>query len=741
MRHFPLTCRVCVLVLCLAGSGLFAAELTSDGNTLLLLHFNNTLTGANGEAPVGSVSGISYDSGIFGNGAVFSASNKLQYARTDNIDSQTGTLEFWIKPQWNGNDGADHYVFALGVAGGMLMGKDGGNYWKCLFNRYGAGGSPESGCGIPISNDWEAGHWYHAAFTWDANYLKIYVNGELKNQQTLTAPLPSVLETNFYLGSDNGNAGVAAVIDELRISDIARTADEISASYIAGLTVTGLNVTPESLSLLCTWWAYPELTVTTAQGSHSIPASAAQWSSNHAAVADVDELGKIIAGQAGTAVITASYEGYTDTVTVTVSDPVRPPQVESIDSYLATPAAGHLQTIPVLILRYLPTRDGTTVDTAETGWTSSLNELKAHIDRLTIQTKFILEEGSRFRGYRHPGAVPSIGYQVIRIVTVYEELPKERQVPWNPGVFFPDYNQILDRADIEHYVNDLGVKEVWIWGYHHGDIEQPESNMSSPLTGDVSNSSRFNDDLPILDHTYTVYGYNFTRSACESAHDHGHQLEAILSYANQLQDGQADLFWKQFVGQNAGGAFITGRCGWTHMPPNTTEDYNYWSTTQVNSDIEDWRPDGTGEKIKVNANTWGGIAYAWPDGVAPDDLIQAQWYIYWMQNMPGHNNGISYGTEFMTNWWRFTADWDAAIGADLGLHAPATTAYGDFDGDGHCDATDAILLADYLCGNMSGLDDLLVEADVRVDLHIKSSDLVVLQCYLAGRLPTLPLRD
>ena len=52
--------------------------------------------------------------------------------------------------------------------------------------------------------------------------------------------------------------------------------------------------------------------------------------------------------------------------------------------------------------------------------------------------------------------------------------------------------------------------------------------MSSPLTGDISNSNRDNTDLPIYNSTYTVYGQNFRRSHAEAVHNHGHQLRGNI---------------------------------------------------------------------------------------------------------------------------------------------------------------------------------------------------------------------
>jgi hypothetical protein len=322
----------------------------------------------------------------------------------------------------------------------------------------------------------------------------------------------------------------------------------------------------------------------------------------------------------------------------------------------------------------------------------SLDDLKTNIDTFDKRSKFMLEEGSRFRGYKNPSARPSIGYKVVDYITVYEQTPPGQLAFLSGGIpiFMADMHLIFERFNAEHYVNDLGVKEFWIW---QGGVDRSfpsfqeelhrfenfrslfESNMSSPLTGDISNGPRDNDDLPLYNSTYTVYGYNFRRTQAEALHNHGHQLEALLSHVNRLQDGDDALFWQRFVGRDEQGNFITGRCGWTHMPPNTTIHYDYENPTLVLSDCEDWTPDNTGVEHLVNVDTWGKLVYAWPDGATDFDLrVQSQWYIYWMQNMPGFGNTIPHGDRVMTNWWAFTGDWDASISADLGLHALPVTA-------------------------------------------------------------------
>lgn len=370
-----------------------------------------------------------------------------------------------------------------------------------------------------------------------------------------------------------------------------------------------------------------------------------------------------------------------------------PPVYEPVDPFLAAPATGALYEIPVVILRYLPTTDGRTGDVAYDPDYYSLNPLqlsaiKQRIDLIDRQVKFMLEEGSRFRGYKDPAARPALGYRVVDYITVYEPTPPGRLITLASGkqVHQIDYHQMFNRFNARRYVEELGVKEFWIWMSGHDfsfpsynpSVNRPgtgrtawESNMSSALTGDVSNSDRDNSDLPVYRSTYVVYTQNYRRTAAEAVHNRGHQLEAILSHVARRQDGSDNLFWNRFVGREASGRFTTGRAGWTHMPPNTTRDYDYTNTTPVASDIEDWTPAKTGALKNVNMQTWTSLRYPWPNNIATEQP-DAWWYIYWMQSMPGIGNRIPHSnSRVMSDWWQFTADWDAAHRARTGLHAAA----------------------------------------------------------------------
>lgn len=301
--------------------------------------------------------------------------------------------------------------------------------------------------------------------------------------------------------------------------------------------------------------------------------------------------------------------------------------------------------IPVLLVHYFPLKNGR-IDRSITGDVDApLEQIRRHCVQTTQRVIDALETGSTYHGYKEPTAQPSLRYSIVDSLEFLEPLPTWRK----PGHRVPmtDYNAIMARIDIEDWVMKRGIKEVWIWGYHGGVIDLWESNMASRW-GDISNSDRDPHDLPVLDKAYTVYHYNYQRGPAEAVEDHIHQFEALFRHVDP------HLFWEKFVGKPG-----EGRCGWAHYPPNGVRDYDWRNPTYVWSDIEDWRPEGGGEKLRINCDRWQG-----------DSL---QWFIYWMQNIPGANHGLHYRGRPLTNWWALVGAWDDVMRQRMGLMATGDT--------------------------------------------------------------------
>jgi len=296
-------------------------------------------------------------------------------------------------------------------------------------------------------------------------------------------------------------------------------------------------------------------------------------------------------------------------------------------------------TIPILVISYFPVKNGR-IDREVTGDVGApLDVIRRHTLQTTQDVVQALETGGTYHGYKDPNAQPSLHYQIVETLEFLEPLPTHHK----PGHQKPmtDYNAMMSRVDIRHWVEERGVKEVWLWGYHGNVVDLWESNMAGPY-GDISNSDRDPHDLPVLSKTYTLYHYNYQRGASEAVEDHLHQIEAVLRHIDQ------HLFWDRFVGKPG-----EGRCGWSHYPPNAQQDYDWTNRDYVLTDIEDWTPEGSGQKQRMNCTRWN-----------CDSLT---WFIYWMQNLPGAKSGLAYRGRPLNNWWTFIGDFDAAMSAGLGL--------------------------------------------------------------------------
>lgn len=682
-------------VLSAAGAPPARAQGGVDEHTLLLLHFENSLAGAQGETPTQSF-GMTFESGILGQGVFLDGLDTLNYPVTDNFNAPAGTIEFWVKPRWDSSLPIRRDFVTLGPAGANQL---------AVFRSVGGPvrfviGADDSEAGKGGGVVWNSNQWHYIAVTWTIpGRMIIYIDGvERSNypasaQDLLSSPLGPVTVGS---GGNNGTAPVA-VIDELRISDVALTPGELAARYSSVNGIRSLSLKVVTQNLWKSWRIKPTLTADTSLGPILISPTAATWHSSNPGVATVNAAGEIVGAAAGTAVLTATYEGAQASVNVNVRAPALEPRVEVAGDYLATPAAGALYEMPVVILRYLPTADGVNLDVAWAPDFFSLSpiplaQLEQNLDRYDQIIKFMLEEGSRFRGYGSQTTTPSLGYRVVAVITVYEPSPpgKSKVGPGGMLLYDADWFQVFERFNLRSYIEGLGVKEVW---YYTGGVQPNipsydptihppenlregwESNMSSPTTGDISNSDRDNTDLPVYDHTYIVHYRNIRRLDPTTIHGDGHQLESMLSYANLRQDGNTQLLWQKFAGLTSSGTWQRGRCGDVHHPPNALDQYDYGNDTSYDSDIKDWRPDGGGQVRPFSVQTLIDAQYRFPNNFLGPSPNESFWHIFWRQSLPGRGNAIPYGPNRLTDWWQFVGDWDAATRAGLGLYEPASCGF------------------------------------------------------------------
>lgn len=187
-----------------------------SGNSLLLTRFENNLTDEGGVSPT-SYSDISYVNGRFGQGAYFSETARLSYA-TNHINLAQGSIQFWVKPAWNGNDTNSYFFFEAGFPfnNGMRIQKDGANNLRFIVWD----GSSESGVGHNIS-DWVANEWHLVGVKWQGGNLSLYVDG-IKVSETANGSFPSSMSGALHIGSaHNGSGNANATLDDFLISNTA----------------------------------------------------------------------------------------------------------------------------------------------------------------------------------------------------------------------------------------------------------------------------------------------------------------------------------------------------------------------------------------------------------------------------------------------------------------------------------------------------------------------------------------
>ena len=202
----------------------------------LLLHFDGSTTGANGETPV-SAQNISYSPGKWGSCLALPAQGRLQFGRTNNFHVDQGTVELWAALRADGTNPVysahDHVLFQyrgssgdyvqiaqsgsgrILYAGGVVRGQ-----WESAYSDLGS------------MSAWKAGEWHHLAFTYSApqNDMRFYVDGVLtadNNEGHYWAPDSG--GSVFSVGGDVYGNAAYYLLDEVRISSRPADAAEVAA--------------------------------------------------------------------------------------------------------------------------------------------------------------------------------------------------------------------------------------------------------------------------------------------------------------------------------------------------------------------------------------------------------------------------------------------------------------------------------------------------------------------------------
>ena len=218
----------------LDGDGDANAGLAYDDATTLLLRADGTLLDESGIAPTNSPS-VTYVDGLFGQ-AVEPGDTAIMFNASDVVNASEGTIEFWYKPNYDraGDYAGQTWRFVeIGNPYQILISVDGANNFRTIFWGDNLATDDvvetlyENGNGLSAGT-WKADEWIHIAATWNQDGdLAAYINGAQVGSKQGVLRLGEFPENaKLKIGGFANGA-----IDEFRISNRARTAQEIYDDY------------------------------------------------------------------------------------------------------------------------------------------------------------------------------------------------------------------------------------------------------------------------------------------------------------------------------------------------------------------------------------------------------------------------------------------------------------------------------------------------------------------------------
>jgi hypothetical protein len=160
--------------------------------------------------------------GVIGNAQEFNGtSDYISIPETDTLDPSEITLEAWIK---SASFQTGNFIDKGYNSGYRIRTNTSGTI--TFFDR-GATNTITTNSVLPTSQ------WVYIVATGDSSGLKIYVNGKLDISNSTAYGSPNT-SANLHLGMNDYNEYYKGFLDEVRISNIARTPDEIRQAYEVG---------------------------------------------------------------------------------------------------------------------------------------------------------------------------------------------------------------------------------------------------------------------------------------------------------------------------------------------------------------------------------------------------------------------------------------------------------------------------------------------------------------------------
>jgi hypothetical protein len=319
----------------------------------------------------------------------------------------------------------------------------------------------------------------------------------------------------------------------------------------------------------------------------------------------------------------------------------------------AAPAAqGGLgtQTVNVIVINFDPV--------LRTRHNLKLHEYMKWSDPWRLTERMVEDARAASEGYVDYRIVEKIdydGFTTFRNGFTYTEeaflnmWEKDRKLA-NKGM--TSFKWLFDKFELAAKIKAKDVREIWLWGAPY--MQWDELHWRTP--GDKIPYQTDNPwfyrpyDIPALDRTVWIMGWNYERGEGEMLESYCHRIESVLSLTvgQGVWDHQRNRenAWTRFtrVDKDFPGESEVGSVHWA---PNSKGDYDWSNTNLVWTYADDWLTYPKMPRVKKNLNA---VTGGW-DGIV-------RHHLWWMKHLP-HAAGQTDG--FYNNWWQYIVNYDEAI--------------------------------------------------------------------------------
>lgn len=156
--------------------------------------------------------------------------------------SEEGTIDFWVRTDWDGNDGLMHAICSAGKKSGVRLAKTQDNQLTLVWQP--VEGQAPLKFGIDISKDWPAHQWRYVAVTWKENTYSIYIDGEKRSSVEPDRPMAALQDTRPCVIGGPKSMPADMAVDVFALRDRALSDAEVIERYARGMSVLEMEDDP-----------------------------------------------------------------------------------------------------------------------------------------------------------------------------------------------------------------------------------------------------------------------------------------------------------------------------------------------------------------------------------------------------------------------------------------------------------------------------------------------------------------